>query len=122
MSGNKPTEAERQEIWKHMRVPVFAFVALLCFLAVIVLLGAVVPSRTASYIEAGLTLCMILTVLLFTMEVREEMPLMRFYGLVGFCWLSILCGMTMVDYATRDTASSAIVAGGSPGGLPAPRQ
>ncbi len=96
-----PDTAEKQEIWSHMRVPVFAFVALLGFLAGIVLLAQLVPSRTASFIEAGLTLCMILTVLLFSMEVRRETPLLRFYASLGFCWLTILLAMTMVDYWTR---------------------
>ena len=84
-----------------MRVPVFAFVALLAFLACIVLLGALAPGRTASYLEAGATLCMVGTVLLFTMEVRHEAPLLRFYSLLGFMWLAILVGMTMVDFLTR---------------------
>ena len=44
---------------------------------------------------------MILTVLLFAMDVRLESPLMRFYALLGFCWLTILLGMTMLDYWTR---------------------
>lgn len=94
-------EAEREAIWLAMRVPVFAFLALLVFLAGIVLLGALVPGRTASFLEAGLTLCMVGTVLLFTMEVRHEAPLLRFYSVLGFMWLAILVGMTMVDFVTR---------------------
>lgn len=84
-----------------MRVPIFSALALLGFLAAIVLLGVLVPSRTASFIEAGLTLCMALTVLLFSMEVREVAPITRLYAGLGFCWLAILIGMTMVDYWTR---------------------
>lgn len=95
------TEAEQREIRARMRVPFFAFVALMGFLACIVLLGALMPGRTASYLEAGLTLCMIGTVLLFSMEVRHEAPLLRFYAFLGLCWLAILLGMTMVDYVTR---------------------
>ena len=101
MSGRMPDAAESREIWTHMRVPVFAFVALLCFLAAIVLLSALAPSSATSYIVAGLVICMVLTVLLFTMEVREETPLMRFYAGLSFCWLAILFTMTMVDYWTR---------------------
>jgi cytochrome c oxidase subunit 4 len=95
------SEADKRRIWRHMRVPVFTFAALLGLLACIVLLGALAPSRTASFLEAGLTLCMILTVLIFSMEVREEAPLMRFYAGLGFCWLTILVAITMVDYLTR---------------------
>ncbi len=101
MSGRLPDTDARRAIWAHMRVPVFAFLALLGFLAGIVLLGQLMPSRTASFIEAGLTLCMILTVLLFSMEVRREAPLMRFYAGLGFCWLTILLAITMLDYWTR---------------------
>jgi cytochrome c oxidase subunit 4 len=96
-----PDDAEKREIWAHMRVPTFSFVALVCFLVVIVALGALVPSRVASYLEAATTICMVFTVLLFSMEVREEPPLMRFYAALGFCWLAILCTVTMVDYWTR---------------------
>lgn len=92
---------ERREVWGAMRVPIFAFAALLVFLAVIVGLGWFVPGRTASFVEAGLTLCMILTVLLFSMEVRAETSLLRFYAFLGFCWLTVLLFMTMVDYVTR---------------------
>ena len=95
------TPDDKRRIWDAMRVPVFAFAALMAFLGAIVLLGALVPGRTASFIEAGLTLCMIGTVLLFSMEVREEAPLLRFYSFFGFCWLGILLCMTMVDYLTR---------------------
>ena len=96
-----PNAAEKRAIWAAMRVPVFSFAALLAMLACIVLLGQLVPGRTASFLEVGLTACMAITVLLFSMEVREEAPLMRFYAVLGFCWLAILIGMTMVDYLTR---------------------
>ncbi len=95
------TPDEKQKLWAAMRVPVFAFVALLVFLAAIVGLGTFAPGRTTSFIEAGLTICMILTVLLFSMEVRHEASLLKFYALLGFCWLAILMFMTMVDYITR---------------------
>ena len=88
-------------LWPHMRVPAFAAAALLCFLACIVLLGTTLPGRTASFLEAGLTICMAITVLLFSMEVREQPPLTRLYASFGFCWLAVLVGMTMVDYWTR---------------------
>ena len=101
MSGRILASEEAQEIWKHMRVPTFAFVALVGFLVCIVLLGALVPSSVASYLEAGLTIGMVATVLLFSMEAREEPPLMRFYALLSFCWLAILCTITMIDYWTR---------------------
>ena len=93
--------AARRALWQRMRVPTFAFVALMLFLAAIVLLGALAPSRTASFIEIGLVACMILTVLLFSMEVRLETPLMRFFALMGFAWVGILFGMVLLDYLSR---------------------
>ena len=93
--------AARALLLRRMRVPIFSFVALLVMLAAIVLLGWFTPSGVTSYIVAGITLCMILTVLLFSMEVREETGLTRFFAAIGFCWLGILFLMTMLDYLTR---------------------
>ena len=94
-------EQERREIWEHMRVPTFAAIALVCFLIGIVLLGTIVPGRTASFLESGLAICSAMTVLLFSMEVRLQPGLMRLYAAFGFAWLSVLAGMTMLDYWTR---------------------
>ena len=93
--------AARRLLWTRMRVPVFAFVATAAMLAAIVVLGAVAPSRTTSFIQLGVMGCMILTVLLFSMEVREESGLMRFFAAIGFGWVCILFGMTTLDYLTR---------------------
>ena len=95
------SEAERRQIWQAMRAPVYAFASLLGLLLVIVLLGALAPGRITSYLELGIVLCMVATVLLVSMEVRHEPPLMRLFALLGFFWLAILAGMTMVDYWTR---------------------
>ncbi len=97
----QPTEPTREAFLRHMRVPIFAFAALLLMLAVIVILGALVPSRTASFIELGVVICMVLTVLLFSMEVPSEPPLTRFFAGLGFVWVAILFGVTMLDYVTR---------------------
>ena len=94
-------EADRREIWVHMRVPTFAALSLVFFLLCIVLLGTLVPGRTASFLEAGLAICSAITVLLFSMEVRLQPGLMRLYASFGFAWLSVLAGMTMLDYWTR---------------------
>ena len=102
MTGPQELDAAaRRALWLRMRVPVFAFAALLVFLAAIVALGQLMPSPLASWLVLGLTACMAVTVLLFSMEVREEAPLMRFFSLLGFAWVAILFGMTMVDYWTR---------------------
>lgn len=92
---------DRRALRDRMRVPTLAFAALLGLLAAIVLLGALVPSRAASLIEAGAAACMVLVMLLLSMEVRKEAPLMRFFSLLGFAWLGILFGMTVLDYVSR---------------------
>ena len=102
MSTWQLSETEKRAIWTKMQVPALAFVALLCLLAAIILLGQLAPQvRVTRFLIAGISLCMILTVLLFAMDVRLEKALMRFYAVLGFCWLSILLGMTMLDYWTR---------------------
>lgn len=95
------SEQDLRVVWQHMRVPAFAAVALLFFLLCIVLLGTIVPGRAASFLEAGITVCMMTTVLLFSMEVRHQPSLVRLYASFGFAWLAVLAGMTMVDYWTR---------------------
>lgn len=95
------TPEQRREIWRQMRAPTFACVALMVMLGVIVLLGSLAPSHVSSIIEFSLLVAMVLTVLLFTMEVREEDALMRFFAFVGFCWAAALFSLVMLDYLTR---------------------
>ncbi len=92
---------DKRRIRDAMRVPFFAFAALLVLLAAIVLLGTLMPGRTASFLEAGLTMCMIGTVLLFSMEVLHEPPALRMFSAVGFFWVAILFSITLIDYMTR---------------------
>ncbi len=94
--------ADRRRLWEHMRVPVFTFIALMLMLATNVALGAIFPSSQAASIIVGLvTTTMVFTVLLFSMEVREEPPLMRFFSAMGFCWVMVLMGLTVLDFLTR---------------------
>lgn len=95
------TIEQRRAIWRRMRVPTFAFAALLVGWAGIVLLGALAPSHVGSIIELVLTVGMVLTVLLFSMEVTDETPLLRFFSALGFVWVAALFTMTLVDYLTR---------------------
>ena len=102
MTGEtKLTDAQRRDLWREMRVPTFAFAALLLFLGGIVLLGSLAPSRISSGLEFALLVCMALTVLLFSMEVRDEKPLTRFFSAFGFIWVGVLVSLLMVDYLTR---------------------
>ncbi len=88
-------------LWRHMRAPVCSFVLLLVCLAIIVTLGATLPFDGAYLVEGGVLLCMVLTVLLVSMEVTKEPPLVRLFSGVGFFWMFILFGMTLVDYLSR---------------------
>ena len=95
------TAEQRRAIWRQMRAPTFAFLALMLLLGVVVLLGALAPSRTSSIIEFAALVAMVLTMLLFSMEIRDEAPLLRFFSSIGFAWVAILFTMLMVDYLTR---------------------
>ena len=95
------TTDQRRDIWRQMRVPTYAFIALMVGLAGIVLIGALAPSHWGSIIEFTLMVAMVLTVMLFSMETTEETPLLRFFSALGFVWLGALFAMVMVDYLTR---------------------
>lgn len=92
---------DRRLLWHHMRTPTYSFVALLVLLGLIVAMGAFLPVRWSWAIEAGAATAMVLTVLLFSMEVLKEAPLMRVFAGLGFCWVAVLFGITLVDYLTR---------------------
>ncbi len=44
---------------------------------------------------------MVVTILLFSMEVRHEPPLVKLFAGIGFFWVGILFTMTLVDYLSR---------------------
>ncbi len=95
------TAEDRRLLWRHMRAPVLSFVALMALLGVNVVLGATLPFRAVWAVEAFVVVCMVLTVLLVSMEVLQEPPLVRVFSSLGFFWVLILFGMTLVDYLTR---------------------
>ena len=95
------TKLERQLLWKSLRTPAITFVVLLLLLATNVVLGATLPFHSAYVVEAVVTACMVLVVLLVSMEVVHEPPLVRLFSGLGFFWLAIMFGMTLVDYLSR---------------------
>lgn len=106
MSGRatKPggmTAEDKRLLWQHMQTPVRTFVALLCLLGVTVFCGAVFPVPWIWMVEAASTLTMVAIVVLVSMEVLHEPPLIRVFASVGFFWVSILFGMTLTDYLFR---------------------
>jgi cytochrome c oxidase subunit 4 len=95
------TPEDRRVLWRHMRAPVFSFVALMTLLGVNVVLGATLPFRAVWMLEVVVVLCMVLNVLLVSMEVLQEPPLVRVFSALGFFWVLILFGMTLTDYLSR---------------------
>ena len=95
------SDEDKRVLWHHMRTPTYAFVALLIMLGVIVLFGAFLPFRWSWVIEAAVAAAMVLTVLLYSMEVLKEPPLVRVFSAMGFCWVAVLFGITLIDYLTR---------------------
>ncbi len=95
------TRSERQTLLRHMRVPAITLLVLLALLVTNVFLGATLPFHGAYIVEGVVTLCMVLTVLLVSMEIIHEPPLIRLFSAVGFFWVAIMFGMTMVDYLSR---------------------
>lgn len=96
-----PGAENRRELWHHMREPVLTFLALAVFLVINVALGWLQPFPHPWMIELPIMVLMIATVLLFSMEVIEEPSLVRFFSILGFCWVAILFTMTLIDYTTR---------------------
>ena len=95
------SEDDAGVLWQHMRTPVRSFVMLLFFLGVTVLCGATLPVRWIWMVEALSTLCMVVIVLVVSMELTHEPPLIRLFAVVGFFWVTILFGMTLGDYLFR---------------------
>jgi len=95
------TADDRRLLWSKMRTPTVVLVVLLLLLGTNVLLGAWVPFRQTWIIEAAVTLVMVGTVLIVSMELGSEPPIIRFFAVIGFFWVAILFGMTLLDYFTR---------------------
>ena len=97
----KLSAADERALLHHMRTPTLAFLALLAMLGGIVLLGGFLPFPSAWVLEALLAVAMVVTVLLFSMEVLKEPPILRLFAGVGFFWVLILMSITVLDYLTR---------------------
>ncbi len=94
--------SDRRALWKHMRTPLLTFVALMLLLGINVLLGWLVPETPHIWIaQAAVASFMLMTVLLFSMEILHEPAINRLYMGVGFFWVGIMFAITLVDYLTR---------------------
>jgi len=100
MSARNKPQSTTPEFRRAMRVPFIVFMALMALLGSNVLLG-ILHFKYAGFVEAGITGVMVLTVLLFSMELTKEPPIIRFFGALSFLWVGIMFTMTLVDYMTR---------------------
>ncbi|GJD81580.1 oxidase [Methylobacterium gregans] len=92
---------DRALLRRHMRKPVLTFLALLALLAVNVALGVTVPFAYTWALEMAVVSVMVALILLVSMEVRTEPPLVKLFSVLGFFWVAILVGMTLTDYLAR---------------------
>ena len=92
---------DRALLRRRLRTPVLTFLALLALLAVNVGLGATQPFAYAWAVELAVAGAMAAIVLLVSMEVLKEPPLIRLFAGLGFFWVAILLGMTLTDYLAR---------------------
>lgn len=101
MPGNLLPADQRRAFLERMNLPIRVFIGLMLLLATNIMLGATGLFPQVWIVELLVLAVMIVITLLFSMEILHETPLIRMWSIVGFCWLSILFGMTLVDYLTR---------------------
>ncbi len=92
---------EKRRLMARLRVPLWSFIGLMSLLAVNVVLGAILPFPQMWVVQLVVLVAMVVVVLLFSMEVLHEPPLIRLFSVLGFCWVGILFAMTLIDYLTR---------------------
>ncbi|MCJ2094059.1 oxidase [Methylobacterium sp. J-072] len=92
---------DRALLRRRLRTPVLTFLALLALLAVNVTLGATLPFAQVWIVELLVVAVMVALILLVSMEVIHEPPLVRLFSGLGFFWVAIMVGMTLTDYLAR---------------------
>ncbi|RZK97636.1 MAG: oxidase [Methylobacterium sp.] len=95
------SDADRALLKDRLRKPVLTFLALMGLLAVNVTLGATLPFEHVWALELVVVAAMALVVLLVSMEVLHEPPLVKLFSGLGFFWVAIMVGMTLTDYLGR---------------------
>ena len=95
------TAEQRRELMHRMREPLLTFVGLLGLLTLNAITGWFQFFPHTWGLNLGVLVIMIVVVLLFSMEVVKDPPLVRFFSALGFCWVGILFTMVLIDYVTR---------------------
>ena len=101
MPGDLLPADQRRAFLERMNLPLRVFVGLMLLLGTNIMLGATGLFPQVWIVELLVLAVMIVITLLFSMEILHEAPLIRMWSIVGFCWLGILFGMTLIDYLTR---------------------
>ena len=101
MDGPLFTDAQKRQFLHRMDIPLRVFVGLILSLGTMILFGATTPAPWIWMLEVAVLLVMVVVTMLYSMEVMEDIPLMRMWSVVGFAWLCILFGMVLIDYLTR---------------------
>ncbi len=97
----KVTEAQKRELLHRMRTPILTFAGLMGLLSLNTFVGWFQFFPETWALNLGVLALMIGVVLLFSMEVIKDPPLVRFFSALGFCWVGILFTMVLIDYTTR---------------------
>jgi cytochrome c oxidase subunit IV len=85
----------------RLRTPARVWLALMVLLAVISVIGATAPHGHWWIVELACLAVMVSLVIVFSMEMMHHQPIVRLFSILGFFWVGILFGMTMIDYLTR---------------------
>lgn len=101
--GGNPnvTGGGKRDLRQHLREPILTFIGMMALLAINALTGWLQPFPQVWILNLGVLVLMVATVLMFSMEVIQEPALIRFFSVLGFCWVAILFTMTLIDYTSR---------------------
>lgn len=95
------TADQKRELAHRMRTPVITFIGLMGLLTLNAITGWFQFFPNTWGLNLGVLVLMVAVVLLFSMEVIKDPPLVRFFSVLGFCWVGILFTMVLIDYTTR---------------------
>ena len=95
------TAEQKREVLHRMREPLLTFAGLMSLLALNAITGWFQFFPQTWALNLGVLFLMIAVVLLFSMEVIKDPPLIRFFSVLGFAWVGILFTMVLIDYTTR---------------------
>ncbi len=88
-----------EELRAQLRTPALIWVALMALLCVISAVGVLAPRWWE--LELACMGLMVGIVIIFSMEMLRHQPIVRLFSVLGFFWVAILFGLTMLDYLTR---------------------